>query len=99
MLRAVVESGTGRAAALPSHVVAGKTGTAQKVIDKKYSDEHYVANFLGIVPERDPRLVVVVAIDEPQGKIHSGGSVAAPVFREFAAAAMHLLGVPAEDSL
>ncbi len=95
MMRAVVERGTGKAAALESYVVAGKTGTAQKVIDRKYSDEHFVANFLGIVPERDPRVVVVVAIDDPKGE-HTGGSVAAPVFREFAVAAMHLLGVPAE---
>jgi cell division protein FtsI (penicillin-binding protein 3) len=95
MLRAVVERGTGRAAALPSHAVAGKTGTAQKVIDRKYSDEHFVANFLGIVPEQSPRLVVVVAIDDPRGE-HTGGVVAAPAFREFAMAAMHLLGVPAE---
>jgi cell division protein FtsI (penicillin-binding protein 3) len=95
MLRAVVERGTGKAAALTSHIVAGKTGTAQKVIDRKYSDVHFVANFLGIVPEADPRIVVVVAIDDPKGE-HTGGSVAAPVFREFAVAAMHLLGVPAE---
>ncbi|MCE2392398.1 MAG: penicillin-binding protein 2 [Proteobacteria bacterium] len=83
MMRAVVESGTGRAAALPHHAVAGKTGTAQKVVDGRYSNESYVASFMGIVPVSNPRLVMVVVLDEPQ-KIHTGGRVAAPVFREVA---------------
>ena len=83
MMRAVVESGTGRAAALPHHPVAGKTGTAQKVVDGRYSNESYVASFLGIVPVPNPRLVMVVVLDEPQD-IHTGGRVAAPVFREVA---------------
>jgi cell division protein FtsI (penicillin-binding protein 3) len=95
MMRGVVESGTGRAAALANHTVAGKTGTAQKFIQGAYSDDRVVASFVGMVPAGAPRLVVVVAIDEPQGQ-HGGGAVAAPVFREFAEVAVRALGVPGD---
>jgi cell division protein FtsI (penicillin-binding protein 3) len=93
MMRGVVEGGTGRAAALPHHSVAGKTGTAQKVIDGRYSHDRYVASFLGIVPAVNPRLVVVVVLDEPRG-VHTGGLVAAPVFREVAQFAIDQLAMP-----
>jgi cell division protein FtsI (penicillin-binding protein 3) len=94
MMRAVVASGSGRAAALPRHAVAGKTGTAQKVIDGAYSRDRYVASFLGIVPADAPELVVVVVLDEPRGA-HTGGAVAAPVFRDVAGFAVEQLAVPA----
>lgn len=89
MLRDVVRDGTGGGAALARHAVAGKTGTAQKVVDGRYSDTRFVASFLGIVPAEAPRLVVVVVLDEPRGA-HTGGAVAAPVFREVAGFAMEL---------
>ena len=95
MMRGVVEGGTGRAAALPHLPVAGKTGTAQKVVDGRYSREHYVASFLGLVPAVNPRLVVVVVLDEPVGA-HTGGRVAAPVFREVAKYAVEQFALPAE---
>lgn len=98
MMRAAVSDGTGRLAALPHHSVAGKTGTAQKVVDGSYSQDHYVASFAGVVPVEDPRLVVVVLIDEPV-EVHTGGLVAAPVFRELASYAMDQLGVPASAPL
>ena len=93
MMRAAVASGTGRAAALPRHVVAGKTGTAQKVIGGSYSQDRTVASFLGVVPAHDPRLLMVVVLDEPQG-LRTGGAVAAPVFREVAAFAVEQLALP-----
>jgi cell division protein FtsI (penicillin-binding protein 3) len=93
MMRGAVEEGTGRAAALPHHPVAGKTGTAQKVVDGRYSHDRYVASFLGIVPALNPRLVLVVVLDEPQG-VHTGGLVAAPVFREVAQFAVEQLAIP-----
>jgi cell division protein FtsI (penicillin-binding protein 3) len=97
MMRDVVDSGTGKSAALPHHSVAGKTGTAQKVIDGTYSEHRYVATFFGIVPALNPRLVMVVVLDEPQG-FHTGGVVAAPVFREVAGFAVEQLALPAEGA-
>jgi cell division protein FtsI/penicillin-binding protein 2 len=85
MLRDVVsaEGGTGAAAAVPGYTVAGKTGTAAKPVPGGYSDTRYVASFTGVVPAKDPRLVVLVSIDEPRGAIW-GGVVAAPAFSEIA---------------
>jgi cell division protein FtsI (penicillin-binding protein 3) len=97
LMRGVVDDGTGKAAALPHHSVAGKTGTAQKVVDGMYSDDRYIASFMGIVPAHQPRLVLVVVLDEPQD-LHTGGVVAAPVFREVAGFAVEQLALPAEGA-
>ena len=85
MLRDVVsaEGGTGALAAVPGYTVAGKTGTAAKPEAGGYSATRYVASFVGVVPAKDPRLVVLVSIDEPRGAIW-GGVVAAPAFSEIA---------------
>jgi cell division protein FtsI/penicillin-binding protein 2 len=85
MLRDVVsaEGGTGALAAVQGYTVAGKTGTAAKPEPGGYSDTRYVASFVGVVPAKDPRLVVLVSIDEPRGAIW-GGVVAAPAFSEIA---------------
>ena len=85
MLRDVVsaEGGTGAAAAVPGYTVAGKTGTAAKPVPGGYSTTKYVASFVGVVPAKDPRLVVLVSIDEPGGAIW-GGVVAAPAFADIA---------------
>ncbi|MFI5314219.1 MAG: peptidoglycan D,D-transpeptidase FtsI family protein [Myxococcota bacterium] len=96
MLRAVVESGTGTAAALPNVAVAGKTGTAQKVKEGTYSQKDYIASFVGFAPVVNPRFVIGVFVDEPQG-LHTGGVVAAPVFREVAAYALDQLGSAAPE--
>jgi cell division protein FtsI/penicillin-binding protein 2 len=84
MLRDVVtaEGGTGAAAAVPGYTVAGKTGTAAKPVPGGYSTSKYVASFVGIVPAKDPQLVVAVSIDEPT--TIWGGVVAAPAFSEIA---------------
>jgi cell division protein FtsI/penicillin-binding protein 2 len=85
MLRDVVsaEGGTGALAAVPGYTVAGKTGTAAKPIPGGYSTSRYVASFVGVVPAKDPKLVVLVSVDEPRGAIW-GGVVAAPAFSEIA---------------
>ena len=93
MLEAVVEEGTGRAAAVPGYAVAGKTGTAQKAENGGYSPRHFVASFAGFVPARRPRLVIVVVVDDPWPSYH-GGSVAAPVFSRIAERSLLYLGVP-----
>lgn len=85
ILTEVVERGTGQAAALQGYRVAGKTATAQKFDQKigRYSHTKVMASFVGYVPAEDPRLAILVLIDEPEG-LAWGGSVAAPVFREIA---------------
>ena len=85
VLEGVVTNGTGRKAAVPGYRVAGKTGTAQKIDPHTgaYSSSLLIGSFVGYVPAEDPRLAIVVVIDEP--KIDAwGGVVAAPVFRKIA---------------
>jgi cell division protein FtsI (penicillin-binding protein 3) len=97
MLRGVVESGSGTAAQVPGFRIAGKTGTAAKADpDGGYSTSRYVASFAGFVPAGDPRLVILVAVDEPKGAIW-GGTVAAPAFAEIAKFALQYLGVAPTD--
>jgi cell division protein FtsI (penicillin-binding protein 3)/stage V sporulation protein D (sporulation-specific penicillin-binding protein) len=94
MLQNVVAEGTGTLAAVPGYSVAGKTGTAAKPDGLGgYSTSRYVASFVGVVPATDPRLVILVAVDEPKGAIW-GGVVAAPAFREIARFALQYLAVP-----
>src|SRR5436190_5097854 len=93
ILKAVVARGTGQHAALEEHVVAGKTGTAQKAIKGGYSPDRYVASFGGYVPADRPRVAILVVVDEPKGSEY-GGTVAAPAFKEIAEAVLHYLDVP-----
>jgi cell division protein FtsI/penicillin-binding protein 2 len=93
MLQNVVLEGTGTEAAIPGYTVAGKTGTAAKPDPHGYSDSKYVASFVGLVPATKPRLVVLVAVDEPQGAIW-GGVVAAPAFQKIAKFDLQYLEVP-----
>ncbi|MCC6642714.1 MAG: penicillin-binding protein [Deltaproteobacteria bacterium] len=87
--------GTGKRAALAGIRVAGKTGTAQKLDPRTgtYSDKKYLAWFVGAAPVEDPRLVMVVMLDEPKGIAHTGGAVAAPVFAKAASAQLARLGI------
>src|SRR5690606_23913390 len=95
MLEAVVgPNGTGRRAAVDNYRIAGKTGTAWKSADGGYSRNRYTAWFAGMAPASDPKLVVVVMIDEPTGGSYYGGEVAAPVFANIVSAALRLLAVP-----
>ncbi|MGH3103198.1 MAG: peptidoglycan D,D-transpeptidase FtsI family protein [Gaiellaceae bacterium] len=100
MLRGVVDDGgTGTAAAVPGYRVAGKTGTAQKPDERGgYSDSRYVASFVGFVPASDPRLVILVSVDEPRGVIW-GGVVAAPAFQQIARFGLQYLEVPPDAPL
>ena len=76
----VVEDGTGGAASLPWARVGGKTGTAEKLINGAYSRKNHLTTFVGMAPVEDPRIVVLVMIDDPQKEIW-GGTAAAPVFK------------------
>ena len=80
MMRLVTEpGGTGTAAAIRGYHVAGKTGTAQKVVNGRYSNKVHTSSFVGIVPASRPRFVLLVTADEPQGAQY-GGTVAGPYF-------------------
>ena len=87
--------GTASEVSVPGYTLAGKTGTAQVAENGTYSDTKYIASFIGFAPAQDPRLLVAVVVDEPQGEIY-GGSVAAPAFGKIAAFALPYLGVPQE---
>jgi len=94
MLQAVVSpTGTGRRAAVRNFHVAGKTGTAQKASVGGHADDRHAAFFAGFAPASQPRLVVVVVVDEPQGAYY-GSDVAAPVFANIVSGALRVLAVP-----
>ena len=96
MLEGVLAAGgTASEVSVPGYQLAGKTGTAQVAENGTYSETKYVASFIGFAPAQDPRLLVSVIVDEPQGEIY-GGSVAAPAFGRIAAFALPYLGVPQE---
>ena len=97
MLLGVVEEGTGRAAALGTYPVAGKTGTARRNIGGRYPAGHYTASFVGLFPGVHPQLVLVVKIDDPSGS-YFGGSTAAPVTRTILEAALATPGVTLDRS-
>jgi len=97
LLEGVVIRGTGTAASVPGYRIAGKTGTAQKVVGGTYSDTEYVASFGGYGPVRDPQIVGIVVLDSPRGDVHSGGGVAAPIFGRILADALAYLRVPPDE--
>jgi len=101
MLETVVSKklgGTGVRAAIPSYQVAGKTGTAWFYnVGGGYDNENYNAYFAGFVPARNPRIVAVITIHQPQGDETGGGTVAAPAFAKIAAGAMRILNVPPDN--
>jgi cell division protein FtsI/penicillin-binding protein 2 len=83
ILRDVVRRGTATAAQMPGYELAGKTGTAQMVIDGSYVQGAYTASFAGIIPADKPEYVIFVKLDRPQGEYY-GSVVALPAFRELA---------------
>ncbi|MBO1519290.1 penicillin-binding transpeptidase domain-containing protein [Oceanisphaera pacifica] len=93
MLESVVgPGGTARKAAIPGYRVAGKTGTSRKAIAGGYGND-YVGVFAGMAPVSDPRLAMVVIMNEPQGEKYYGGDVAAPVFAEVMSGALQLMNI------
>ena len=80
ILGKTVEDGTGKAAKVENIEVAGKTGTAQKLINGKYSNKVHIASFVGFAPIKKPKYIIAVMIDNPKKGSYYGGGVAAPVF-------------------
>ncbi len=92
-LRDVVVAGTGNPAAqIPGYPTAGKTGTAQMVVNSVYAPGQYAASFIGMIPAEHPRYVIYVKVERPIGAYY-GGVVAAPAFTRIARAAMLHSGV------
>ncbi len=80
LLRGVIDEGTGKKAKVDGYSAGGKTGTAQKVESGGiYSHDRFIASFIGFAPAEDPRIAIVVCVDEPR-PVYYGGDVAAPVF-------------------
>lgn len=94
----VVRRGTGKAAQLPRVAVFGKTGTAQKFDSEtgQFSNERHVVSFLAGAPANDPRVLVLVMVDEPTGDQQAGGTVAAPAAAEVLKRTLSYLGVPCD---
>jgi cell division protein FtsI (penicillin-binding protein 3) len=99
ILQEVVSGGTGKRAAVPGYVVAGKTGTAQKIdATGRYSMIDHVASFVGFAPAARPALVILASLDTPRGPKNQGGDVAAPLFARIAEESLRVLAVPPDDS-
>jgi len=88
------EGGTGMRTRVPGYRVAGKTGTAHKLVDGRYAPDRYLSSFVGMAPASNPRLIIGVVIDEPSGGVYYGGSVAGPVFAQVMAASLRQLALP-----
>jgi cell division protein FtsI (penicillin-binding protein 3) len=95
MLELVVQpGGTAPKAQVMGYRVAGKTGTAHKLVDGEYASNRYVSSFIGMAPASNPRLIIAVMIDEPSDGQYYGGSVAGPVFSAVMGEALRKLAVP-----
>ena len=95
MMEGVVSTrGTAKTAILDSYQIAGKTGTAKKVVNNRYSNTDYNVSFVGFVPSRRPAYTILVVVDTPRAGTYYGGTVAAPIFKRIAEAALQYAGVP-----
>lgn len=100
MMETVVSrEGTAQRAAVPGYRVAGKTGTVHKVVGRGYAKNNYLSLFAGIAPASDPRLIMVIMIDDAKNGAYYGGAVAAPVFSRVMAGALRLLNVSPDGQL
>ena len=99
LLKNVVDFGTGKSAKVPGYTIGGKTGTAQKVDPaiKTYSTKYYAASFCGMLPDMNPKIVILVVIDEPKGSSYYAASVASPVFAKIAKRIAEYLGIKKDD--
>ena len=93
IMEAVVTDGTGSKSQIAGYTVAGKTGTASKVVNGRYSTSDYNVSFVGFVPSRQPQFTIVVVVDSPHKQPPYGGTVAAPIFQRIANAALRQYGI------
>jgi cell division protein FtsI (penicillin-binding protein 3) len=85
--------GTATRAQIPGYTIAGKTGTAAKLVNGHYSTSEYNASFVGFVPSRDPVVTIIVVTDSPGVYPNTGGFVSAPVFKRIAEATLRYFGI------
>jgi cell division protein FtsI (penicillin-binding protein 3) len=93
MMEAVVEKGSGKAAKIPGYRVAGKTGTVHKVGSNGYEYDKYISLFAGVAPATNPRLAMVIMVNDAKGREYYGGEVSAPVFSRVMEGAMTILNI------
>lgn len=96
---AVLPGGTAPRAQVPGYRVAGKTGTAHKAESGSYAEHKYISSFVGFGPVSNPRFIVAVMLDEPQGAKYFGGEVSAPVFASVMGNALRMMAVPPDAPL
>lgn len=94
IMEQIVERGTATYAQVPGYTIAGKTGTASKIINGRYSHTDYYASFVAFLPSRNPVATIIVVIDSPHARGYYGGPIAGPVFQRIAEATLRHLGVP-----
>ena len=98
MMRTVIgPGGSGRRAAVEGYHIAGKTGTVHKISESGYEEDRYTSLFAGFAPATEPRLVLVVVIDDPGAGQYFGGQVAAPVFSRVMQGALRILNIPPDN--
>jgi len=93
IMEKVVREGTARGAQLVSYGVAGKTGTADKLVNGRYSPYQQNVSFVGFVPSRKPALTIIVMVDSPRVGGDTGSAIAVPIFKRIADASLRQLGV------
>lgn len=98
MMSRVVQLGTGKLAQVPGYKVAGKTGTAQKVINGRTEHGIYISSFIGFAPVPNPAAAILVTVDEPVGAFY-GGQVAAPIFGRLMKDVLRYLKIPQTEPL
>lgn len=97
LLREAVKGGTGRKANVKAYSIGGKTGSAEKVVNGKYSKDANIASFIGVLTTLDPRYIVFIAIDEPQGmQFSTGGIIAAPIVKNIISRIIPILNIMPE---
>lgn len=96
MLEAAAGPDGAKLAQVQGYRVAGKSGTARKIVNGKYSKSNYRSSFVGFAPVSNPRVVVAVTIDEPKGHYY-GGRVAAPVFADIVASSLRRLDIEPDE--
>ncbi|MFD2672319.1 stage V sporulation protein D [Marinicrinis sediminis] len=91
-LESVVAQGTGKNAFIDGYRVGGKTGTAQKVINGRYSKDEHIVSFVGFAPADDPQIIIYTAVDDPKG-LQFGGLIAAPIVKNMLEDSLRYMGI------
>ncbi len=94
----VSKDGTAPSAAITNYIVAGKTGTAQKVVDGKYANDRFVVSFIGFFPADDPQICISIVMDSPKEGGHAfGGALCGPIFSEIGERCASYLNIPPDE--